>query len=181
MIDESRNLILISKGNELAFDKFMDGHSQCMYYHAYGILGNKQMAEEVVSDVFLEVWKMRERLLDIENINFWLSKVVYRKSISVLRKEKNRRNMVDIDELLNFKFPQMETPIDSIISDENMHSIKEAIDALPPKCKHVFYLAKIEQMPYAEICDMLKISLATVNYHIGYAMNALRAKLRKEA
>lgn len=69
MMDESRELILISKGNELAFDGFMDRHSQSMYNHAFGILGDKGLAEEVVSDVFLEVWKMRKKLLGIENIN----------------------------------------------------------------------------------------------------------------
>ncbi|WP_279103863.1 sigma factor-like helix-turn-helix DNA-binding protein [Bacteroides acidifaciens] len=42
---------------------------------------------------------------------------------------------------------------------------------------HVFFLAKLEQMPYAEIARMLQISLPTVNYHIGYAMNALRKRL----
>lgn len=177
-MDESRELILISKGNELAFDGFMDRHSQNMYNHAFGILGDKSLAEEVVSDVFLEVWKMRKKLLDIENINSWLSTVVYRKSVSYLRKEMRRRGQVCIDEVPNFVFPQMRSPMDSMISEEELRRLNEAIDCLPAKCKHVFYLAKIEQMPYADICDMLKISLATVNYHVGYALQSLKKRLK---
>lgn len=178
MMDESRELILISKGNELAFDGFMDRHSQSMYNYAFGILGDKGLAEEVVSDVFLEVWKMRKKLLGIENINSWLSTVVYRKSVSCLRKEMLRRNQVCIDELPNFVFPQMQSPMDSMISEEELNRLSDAIEHLPAKCKHVFYLAKIEQMPYADICDMLKISLATVNYHVGYALRSLKKQLK---
>ena len=36
-------------------------------------------------------------------------------------------------------------------------------------------------MPYADICDMLKISLATVNYHVGYALQSLRKRLKAKA
>ena len=120
MMDESRELILISKGNELAFDGFMDRHSQRMYNHAFGILGDRSQAEEIVSDVFLEVWKMRKKLLGIENIDSWLSTVVYRKSVSQLRKEARRRRSVSLDELPNFNFPQMQSPMDSMISEEEM-------------------------------------------------------------
>ena len=56
-----------------------------------------------------------------------------------------------------------------------------SIEQLPAKCKHVFYLAKIERMPYADICDMLSISLATVNYHVSYALAALRKRLKAKA
>ncbi len=180
-MDESRELILISKGNELAFDGFMDRYSQNMYNHAFGILGDKGLAEEVVSDVFLEVWKMRKKLLGIENINSWLCTVVYRKAVSQLRKEARRRKCVSIDDISNFVFPQMESPVDSMISAEEMRGLNEAIEQLPAKCKHVFYLAKIERMPYADICDMLKISLPTVNYHVGYALAALRKRLKARA
>lgn len=89
-----------------------------------------------------------------------------------------RRNQVCIDELPNFVFPKMQSPMDSMISEEELNRLSDAIEHLPAKCKHVFYLAKIEQMPYADICDMLKISLATVNYHVGYALRSLKKQLK---
>ena len=106
---------------------------------------------------------------------------MYRKSVSQLRKEARRRRSVSLDELPNFNFPQMQSPMDSMISEEEMGRLNDAIEQLPAKCKHVFYLAKIEQMPYADICDMLKISLATVNYHVGYALQSLRKRLKAKA
>lgn len=87
MEDLERELLLISKGDELAFNSFMNRYSKKLYYYAFGILSNKEMAEEVVGDVFFEVWKLRKTLLEIASILSWLNTIVYRKSISYLRKE----------------------------------------------------------------------------------------------
>ena len=169
MEDLERELLLISKGDELAFNSFMNRYSKRLYYHAFGILSNKEMAEEVVGDVFFEVWKLRSTLLEIASMSSWLNTIVYRKSISYLRKEVKSNQEISFEELQNFSFPDMQTPMDDMLSREEIQCLNEAINSLPPKCKHVFFLAKLEQMPYAEIARMLQISLPTVNYHIGYA------------
>ena len=179
MIREERELLLISKGNELAFDAFMQHHTEQMYYHAYGILGNKENAEETVSDAFMEVWKNRGKLLEIDNIDSWLNTIIYHKAVSSLRKNKRLKHQLNFDELQDFSFPHTITPVDSIISKEEHTMLHAAIEQLPPKCKRIFYMAKIEQLPYAEICRMLEISLTTVNYHIGYAMSVLKKKLKQ--
>lgn len=49
---------LVSEGDEKAFDRLMDVYSPPLYNYAYGIIGNKELAEEVVSDVFLDLWKL---------------------------------------------------------------------------------------------------------------------------
>ena len=155
----------------------MNRYSRRLYYHAFGILSKKEMAEEVVSDVFLEVWRLRRTLLEIVSMSSWLNTIVYRKSISYLRKEIKSNQEISFEELQDFSFPDMQSPMDDMLSREEMQCLNEAIKSLPPKCKHVFFLAKLEQIPYAEIAHMLQISLPTVNYHIGYAMNALKKKL----
>lgn len=178
MEDLERELLLISKGDELAFNSFMNRYSKRLYYHAFGILGNKEMVEEVVSDVFLEVWKLRKTLMEIDCMASWLNTIVYRKSISYLRKEAKTNQDVSFDDLQDFVFPEVQSsPIDDMISREETRSLNEAINSLPPKCKHVFFLAKLEQLPYAEIAKVLQISQATVSYHVGFAMNVLRQKL----
>ena len=97
MEDQERELLLISKGDELAFNSFMNRHSKSLYYYAFGILSNNEMSEEVVSDVFLEAWKLRKTLIEIVNITGWLNTVVYRKSISYLRKEMKHNKDIDYE------------------------------------------------------------------------------------
>ena len=177
MEDSERELLLITRGDELAFNSFMNRYSKGLYYHAYGILSNKEMAEEVVGDVFFEVWKIRSTLLKINNIPSWLNTIVYRKSVSYLRKEAKICSQVSFEELHDFTFSEVQTPVDEILSREEKNRLNNAISELPPKCKHVLFLAKFERLPYDKIAGMLQISVATVNYHVKYAINVLRKRL----
>lgn len=175
--DQNNILTLISNGNEVAFNNFMESYSSRLYYYALGIVGNKEMAEEIVSDVFMEVWKHRKELNDIEYLSSWLSAITYNKSITYIRKETRHSNVVPISAVENFNFPTIDSPLDNIVSEEESKELQQAIEELPPKCRHVFYLAKVDKMPYAEISKILDISLSTINYHVGFAMDALKKKL----
>ena len=139
------------------------------------------MAEEVVSDAFLEAWRMRKKLTQLRNVRAWLTRIVYNKSIDYLRRERNYTKQISVEHfgMGDFAFPDMQTPADTLISAEELAAINAAIDTLPPKCKYVFFLAKVEKMPYQDIANMLGIALATVNYHVGLAVQTLRQLLRR--
>lgn len=168
----------IAEGDTRAFDTLMNVYSPRLYPYAYALVGNKELAEEVVSDVFVDVWRMGKGIREIESLRKFLSTVVYRKSVSCIRRESKRKS-VSLDDVQSFRFPVIETASDKIISQEEVDMLNRAIDKLPPKCKHVFYLAKIECLPYAEICQQLGISLPTVDYHVKYAMTTLKKILKK--
>lgn len=175
---EANVIYRIAKGDEMAFDAFMDYYSSTLYRHAYGVVANKELAEEIVSDVFYYVWKQRKQLLEVESMGAWLHTLTYRRAVSVLRHELSRPGQVDIDELENFAISVLETPDETMMSREDTDRLNHAIEELPPKCRHVFSLAKIEGLPYKEIARLLDISVATINYHISYAMDHLKRRLR---
>lgn len=164
----------------MAFNGFISRFSNTLYCHAYGILGCREMAEEVVSDAFLEAWRMRKKLTQLQNVRAWLTRIVYNKSVDYLRRERNYTKQISVEHfgMGDFAFPDMQTPADTLISAEELAAINAAIDTLPPKCKYVFFLAKVEKMPYQDIANMLGIALATVNYHVGLAVQTLRQLLR---
>ena len=176
---EANVIYRMVKGDEHAFDVFMDHYSASLYRYAYGIVGSRESAEEVVSDVFFEVWKNRSTLLEIESMAAWLRTVTYRKAVSCLRHESIEPQSVSLDAVENFTVAPMEAPDEAIIAREEVEELNAAIEALPPKCRHVFFLAKIECVPYKEISTLLGISLATVNYHVGFAMDALKKRLSR--
>lgn len=176
-----QQLVLISQGSQVAFNEFISRFSNTLYCHAYGILGCREMAEEVVSDAFLEAWRMRKKLTQLQNVRAWLTRIVYNKSVDYLRRERNYTKQISVEHfgMGDFAFPDMQTPADTLISAEELAAINAAIDTLPPKCKYVFFLAKVEKMPYQDIANMLGIALATVNYHVGLAVQTLRQLLRR--
>ncbi len=174
---EANIVYRIAKGDEKALDAFMDYYSGTLYVYAYGIVGVRETAEEVVSDVFYEVWKNRGRLLEIESMSGYLRTITYRRAVSYLRHESTVPGGVSIDDIENYTVSHIDAPDDALISQEEMAALNRAIDELPPKCRHVFFLAKIDRVPYKEIATLLGISVATINYHVGYAMDALKKKL----
>jgi len=164
-------------GDESYFGKFIELHSTHLFYYSLGIVKQKESAEEIVSDVFFEVWKKRENLQEIGNIKNWLLVITYRKSISFLRKESDNNKLISFEELDYFQITSFQTPDNEIISQQEIDNINSVIEQLPPKCKHVFYLAKIEKLPYLEIAEMLNISVKTINNHIAHALESISEKM----
>lgn len=177
MKPKNNDINKIVNGDEMAFNRFMEHYSSRLYYYGFGLLGQKEWAEEVVSDVFFEVWKNRKSLAQIEYMNAWLQTITYRKAISYLRKETGK-NEISFDEITDFSFEPVQSPDEEIISKEEVAEINDAIEKLPPKCKHVFFLAKIEGLPYIKIAEMLEVSVQTVNYHIAYAIDSISKRLK---
>lgn len=178
MREDSFYLQKIKDGNQAAFRSFMSVYSKDLYYFALGYVGSREVAEEVVSDVFLEVWNNRPQLAEIKQIKSWLLVMVRNKAISYLRKEQ-AGGTVSFDELEEYYIPSVQSPDDKIISEEEMDEINRAIASLPPKCKEVFMLAKIEKIPYKEISEILNISVKTINIHVAKAMGLIARMLEK--
>ena len=84
---ENNEICRIVDGDEIAFNRFMEHYSSRLYHYTFALLGQKESAEEIVSDVFFEVWKNRKSLAEIGNMNAWIQTITYRKAISFLRKE----------------------------------------------------------------------------------------------
>ncbi len=93
----------MAKGDENALDAFMDFYSSHLYRIAFGVTGNKETAEEIVSDVFFNVWEQRRKLLEIENLPGYLRNTTYRMSLTRYRHEDTRDfSCLSIDDIEEF-------------------------------------------------------------------------------
>lgn len=178
MREEDFDVQKITEGDQSVFCSFMDMYSKDLFHFALGYVEVREVAEELVSDVFLDVWNNRSRLDEIRNIKSWLLVMVRNRAISYLRKERMGQ-VVSFDEIDDYYIPSVQSPDYKIISQEEIRAINQAIDTLPPKCKEVFMLAKIENLPYKEISEILNISVKTINVHIAKAINLIAQTLRK--
>jgi len=169
-------LKLISKGDKDAFRKLFDRfYPELINYSAY-LVGSKFPAEEIVSSVFVSLWKNRTKLTKINNIKTYLYISVKHKSYNYHRDNQAFiSGTIDLDEP-NLKMV-VENPESLYLDAELQEKVLQSIDNLPPKTKLVFRMIKEEGLKYREVAEMLDISVKTVEVHMGRAVTKLRSAL----
>lgn len=172
----------VRKGDRTAFNELYKLHYQPL--RSYGeLLLDADEAEDVVQDVFLNVWLHRERLDDTLSFRGYLLRSVYNSALNVLKK-RNRSDdyrsvcKQEIEEMgYRYYDPDASDVIRRLYSKDLQVDIRAAIDSLPPRCREVFVLSYLKDLPSKEISRMLDISLSTVDNHIYAALKQLREKL----
>lgn len=162
----------ISRGDEKSFRNLMELISDDLFLFALGFIRKKEIAEEIVSDVFVKIWENRSHLSEIENLKAYLFISVKNLCISHIRKNR-KENLITIDGFDDFMVPSVECPESDYINTEKLKEIYQAIEQLPPKCKMAFSLAKFNGLKYREIAEIMEVSEKTVNNHLVFALKKL--------
>jgi len=172
MLNDHNYKSLIAHGDQRKFSQLMELTSEELLWFAIGFLKNKEIAEEIVSDVFVNIWNKRADLEKIINLKSYLFICVRNGCLSHLRKVKNEK-IISIESVNEYSFLPVEGPEDSLIEKEIIEQIYAAIETLPCKCKLAFTLAKINGLKYREIAEVLGISEKTVNNHLVLAVKKI--------
>jgi RNA polymerase sigma-70 factor (ECF subfamily) len=167
---------LIAKGDQKKFRLMMELTSDELLRFAIGFLKNKEISEEIISDVYVKIWNNRSKLESIKNLKSYLFISVRNGCLSYLRKSKDDK-IVSIECVNEFNFSTLEEPEDESIEKEMLDQIYTAIEKLPCKCKMVFTLAKINGLKYREIAEILEITEKTVNNHLVLAVKKITEQI----
>nr|WP_294906095.1 RNA polymerase sigma-70 factor [uncultured Lacibacter sp.] len=139
---------------------------------AYGILKSADDAEEVVSDVFMNVWQKRQELASIESPLLYMYAAVKNRSFNVLAKQK-RQDAADAAQWLVPLNSVSFNPEQLMISQETMLRIRKAVDDLPARCRLIFILIKEDGLRYREVAELLNISIKTVEAQMAIAIRRI--------
>lgn len=173
----SQKLQHISDGDEEAFRQLVTQFSDRLFQFALQIVKNREDAEEVISDVFLKVWLLRARLPHADRLIFYLYKAVKNTGLNYLKKSNRKRILEEDLYYVRTSAQVTHTPENHIISEENVACIREAINQLPPRCRQIFILIKVDRLSYKQTAELLDISEATINVQMSIAFKKLNASL----
>lgn len=160
------------KGDEKAFQQLFELYVDGLSRFSISILKNKELAEEAVSDVFFNVWVHRSKLSQIENFKAYLFTSVRNTALNYLDKEK-RSKVIQLEDLSVSILIDDICPESELICKELKEAIGQAIGHLPERCKLIFILAKIEQLKYKEIAQILDISVKTIDNQLTIAIKKI--------
>lgn len=169
----------IASGDELSFKSlFLSCHASLMSF-AVSILHVRPLAEEVVSDVFLNIWQNKSRLLEIENLSLYLYVSVRNRSLNALEKLRRERTVWIEETAVEFR-SFSEDPVQNLLTAENLREIKKAVASLPPKCGLIFKLIKEDGLSYKETAELLELSVKTIENQMGIALKKLSEAIPSE-
>ena len=166
---------------DLTYKALFRRYYPSLIFYATRLVGEEE-AEDVVQDVFVELWKRKDSIEIGEQIQAFLYRAVYTRALNVLK----HRNVEDgycaaMEEInrrrAEFYQPDNNEVIRKIEDRELRKEIDDAINELPDKCKEVFKLSYLHDMKNKEIADVLGVSLRTVEAHMYKALKFLRNRL----
>jgi RNA polymerase sigma-70 factor, ECF subfamily len=156
-------------GDREAFEMIIGMHSRTLFAIAYGILQNREEAEDVVQDSLVRGWKMRWRVRDPEKFPAWLCMIARHRAHDVFRK---RRPVPFIHETIE---TTEGNPTDTVQMDQQLHS---ALATLPELHRAALTLRYFEEMDYRTIENTLGLSNGALRGILGRALASLRKQLR---
>lgn len=162
----------LAKDDHTALRELYNHFGKQFYELALAIVQSVEMAEEIVEDVFIAVWKNRATIKEIDNLQVYLYVCTRNTSRSYLRKYKNRAT-INFDEVQLPHFRVNITPEDMLISGEIIRRINLAINELPPKCRLIFKMVKEDGLKYKEVAELLSISSKTVENQMAIALKKI--------
>lgn len=157
------------------FQKF---YSQLLVY-ATGIVGESE-AEDVITEVFAELWRKRNETDMGDKIQAFLYRAVYTRALNVLKHRNVTASYISVVENIQeqrsrfYKSP----PQWDLENQDIRNALTEAIGELPEKCREVFRMRYIEGHKNSEIAEQLGISVKTVEAHMYKALKSLRERLK---
>ncbi|MBT1688617.1 RNA polymerase sigma-70 factor [Dawidia soli] len=134
------------------------------------------LAEEIVDDVFCNLWGNRKRIQINSSFQAYLLASVRNKSLDCLRKTKHDRN-IELECAADVASVH-EGAQEHLVYEELRGQIESAIESLPKQCRTIFRMSREQDMKYKDIADVLQISIKTVDTQMGRALKHLRQAVR---
>lgn len=159
-----------------SFTGFFDYYFTRLIQFAITIVKSKLLAEEIVLDVFLKLWKHRNTLGTINNIETYLFISIRNTALNTLKRE--QKFHFDMLEDSHVQLADYRQIADStLIEDEMLQALNQAVIQLPAKCKIIFKLIREDGLNRNEVAQILNISAKTVDNQVAIAVKKIAEQL----
>jgi len=163
---------------ESGFKQIYFQYYATLFNTAYKVIYNREAAEDIVQEVFLKLWEIRNKLQISTSIQSYLTRAVINGSLNYLKKSKR---IVNLDSVLQNAVDIANNDTEDISYDEINRKLNQVVETLPPNCKLVFTLSRFDGMSNQEIADHMGITKKTVENQLNKALSRLREQLKPYA
>ncbi len=160
-------------GAPAAFDSIFRAHYAQLVAAAQWLLSSRAAAEDIAQDVMLELWRRRENIVLETSLRAYLVRAARNKALNHIRHERVVRSASP-----EYEGPTSAPHADRALAEEELDAaVRQAVRELPERCREAFQLSRVQGLSYAEIAQVLGVSVKTVEAHMGKALRLLRERL----
>lgn len=177
--NESIIRIALKNNPDKGFEMLFSRYYKPLCNHAVRFVYSKELAEDLVSDVFVNFWKKKHYENVTTSYRAYLYQAVRNTIFNHLKSEFGKKNnqWLHIENEGNTSELEFDTPQRILLFDELFNKIQEAVASFPPQCRKVFLLSRFEGKKNKEIAEELGIKIKTVEAHMMKALSTLKTGL----
>jgi RNA polymerase sigma-70 factor, ECF subfamily len=185
-MSEAKNLLTqIAQGDRQALSQLYDRYSRIIYAIAWKSLNSVEDCEEVVLDVFAQVWKIADRFdANKGSIEQWLFTLARSRILDRLRKLQ-RLNKVVTAAIADGKEIEFATtsvdPLEAVEIAERRQQVLVALERIPPEQREVIEMAYYQGLTHVEIATATGLSLGTVKTRLRLGLSKLKVGIEHES
>jgi RNA polymerase sigma-70 factor, ECF subfamily len=169
---------LVHEGNARAFEVVFDRHVDAAFSLAYRMCGRRGMAQDIVQDAFLSLWRSGARYdRSRGSVRSWVLSVVRNRAIDMFRRETVRAGR---DVTAEGVVEHLPAPDDVVLDAErrqDARDVRAALRGLPPEQRQVIELAYFGGFSHLQIAEMLDVPAGTVKGRMRLGLSKLRVAL----
>jgi RNA polymerase sigma-70 factor (ECF subfamily) len=175
-------MALVGDGDARAFEVIFDRHSAAAFSLAYRMCGRRAMAEDVVQEAFMSLWRSGARYDRRRgSVRNWVLGVVHNRAIDAFRRGVVRESRNVSDEGLADRLQASERTELEVARREEARHVRVALDELPTEQRQVVELAYFGGFSHSQIAEMLELPAGTVKGRMRLALTKMRMTLAEPA
>ncbi|MEC3906753.1 RNA polymerase sigma-70 factor [Tamlana sp. 2201CG12-4] len=161
----------IQNNDKAAFEKLFQRYYSPLVGYITTFTNDSHLSEDIIQQTFIIIWTKRKKLKITKSTKSYLYSVAYNTYVDHYRKKKSRDAFFDE---LREKTLRNSITEDKEFMEKRLAKLKNIVDALPPKCKEILELNKLNGLKYKEIALKLDISQKTVEAQMRIAFQKIR-------
>lgn len=171
-------MALVRDGDAQAFEVIFDRHSDAAFSLAYRMCGRRSMAEDVVQEAFLSLWRSGARYDPRRaSVRTWVLSVVHNRAIDAFRRDVVRAGRDVPDEGATERMPAPERTDDEVQRRDQAQHIRGVLGELPTEQRQVIELAYFGGFSHTQIAQMLELPAGTVKGRMRLGLTKMRMAL----
>jgi RNA polymerase sigma-70 factor, ECF subfamily len=184
MVEATNLLTKIAEGDRTALSQLYDRYARIIYAIAWKSLNSVEDCEEVVLEVFAQIWKIADRFdLNKGCVEQWIFTLARSRILDRLRKlQRLNKVNVAISSGTEIEFPIASVdPIEAIEIGERQQQVLAALSQIPPAQRQVIDMAYYQGLTHAEIAAATGLSIGTVKTRLRLGLSKLKVAFQNES